>query len=322
MIAPTPSTLCSSFWLLMTCAAWLSTIVPTLGSLARYGKLTLTTSTAANSTATPTPPPPSPTGHWASWLDRLVVSNAAGFTLFYVIAAVCSTLALLFALGVLPPVPAPPADVYTWWVVHSAALGTSKYEDGEAALVLALLTCQAWRRLSECLFVHRFSANTQHLLVTVMGSLYYVFAVLTPLVDSGIPAGVHGSVIPVLTSPAFYARPHISLGLLLFMVGWHKQSVCHRRLAALRPKTTKGDKVYVVPRGDWFELVSSPHYFAEMVMYLGFFVLRGGRLSQGLVLAWVVSNLGISGTRTHAWYLKRFDVYESLGRKAVIPWVW
>ena len=49
---------------------------------------------------------------------------------------------------------------------------------------------------------------------------------------------------------------------------------------------------YSIPRGDWFSLVSSPHYLAEVVIYVGLALTMGLRnWSWWLVLAFVISNL-------------------------------
>jgi 3-oxo-5-alpha-steroid 4-dehydrogenase 3 len=41
--------------------------------------------------------------------------------------------------------------------------------------------------------------------------------------------------------------------------------------------------------GGLFELVSCPHYLAEVVIYLGLFIASQGRLLPLLMLTWVVS---------------------------------
>ncbi|CAN1186675.1 Polyprenol reductase 2 [Linum perenne] len=59
---------------------------------------------------------------------------------------------------------------------------------------------------------------------------------------------------------------------------------------SLRSQGKKVDE-YVIPYGDWFELVSSPHYLAELYDYAGFVVASGGTdLTIWLLLAFVVLN--------------------------------
>ncbi|KAF5742664.1 hypothetical protein HS088_TW09G00715 [Tripterygium wilfordii] len=62
-----------------------------------------------------------------------------------------------------------------------------------------------------------------------------------------------------------YLRPLANLGWRqwvgagLFAWGWVHQWRCHAILGSLRKRREQSDE-YLIPRGDWFEIVSSPHY--------------------------------------------------------------
>jgi 3-oxo-5-alpha-steroid 4-dehydrogenase 3 len=45
-----------------------------------------------------------------------------------------------------------------------------------------------------------------------------------------------------------------------------------------------------VPHGDWFELVSSPHNLAEILMYLALTFILWGSNTWPFVFLWVLSN--------------------------------
>ena len=77
---------------------------------------------------------------------------------------------------------------------------------------------------------------------------------------------------------------------------------------------------YAVPRGDWFEVVSSPHYLAECVLYAGLALVAGARAFPRLapMLAAVGANLALAARRTHAWYLETFPEYPK-NRWAMVP---
>ena len=67
---------------------------------------------------------------------------------------------------------------------------------------------------------------------------------------------------------------------------------------------------YTVPRGDWFELVSCPHYLAEILVYVSFAVISGGvRAGHSALLLSVVVNLGWTARQTHGWYKEKFEDY-------------
>lgn len=91
----------------------------------------------------------------------------------------------------------------------------------------------------------------------------------------------------------------------MFLAGNALQLHSHWLLACLRPAQPRNpaskpsapasadvaaeQSGYVVPRGGAFELVSCPHYLAEIVIYAGLALVAGrGQLLLWLVLTWVV----------------------------------
>jgi hypothetical protein len=147
---------------------------------------------------------------------------------------------------------------------------------------------------------------------------------------------------------------------LFFYASWH-QHVCHRILAELRstsshaqpsapsPEPVKGlirrgttikknaatmsvagDMVsapgqegrYGLPTGDWFDYVSSPHYLAEILIYVAFVMMTGGRVvCLWLILGFVVANLTRSALQTHRWYTDLFPSSLPKHRRALFPHV-
>ncbi|KAF3685691.1 putative protein BASIC PENTACYSTEINE4-like [Capsicum annuum] len=118
---------------------------------------------------------------------------------------------------------------------------------------------------------------------------------------------------------------------------------------------------YVVPYGDWFQYVSSPHYLAEIVtslslsnvlgvfisrlnthkklstvvlqvplcfsfvlkvIYAAFVVASGcSDLTIWLLWGFTVANLVLAAAETHRWYLHKFDNYPR-NRFAIFPFVY
>lgn len=97
---------------------------------------------------------------------------------------------------------------------------------------------------------------------------------------------------------------------------WH-----HLLLSRLRRAgRLDDDKKYMVPSGGLFELVACPHYFFEVVSFLGAAVAAGTFVGY----AYVVSVLGMLGGRSVAtsnWYVERFGSAYPTQRKNIIPWV-
>ena len=67
--------------------------------------------------------------------------------------------------------------------------------------------------------------------------------------------------------------------------------------------------------------MSSPHYLAEVVKYVGVGVCLGDLLSVWWMVPLVsFLVLAISARQTHAWYLQKFEDYPR-NRRALIPFV-
>ncbi|KAI5388368.1 hypothetical protein KIW84_074166 [Lathyrus oleraceus] len=109
------------------------------------------------------------------------------------------------------------------------------------------------------------------------------------------------------------------IGAAVFSWGWIHQYRCHKILGSLRD--SRQAEEYVIPRGDWFEIVSSPHYLSEIVIYASFVVATGGsNLTIWLLFAFVVANLAFAAVETHSWYRRKFEDYPSR-RFAIIPFI-
>ncbi|GBG63484.1 hypothetical protein CBR_g38102 [Chara braunii] len=111
-------------------------------------------------------------------------------------------------------------------------------------------------------------------------------------------------------------------GLGVFFWGTVHQWRCHRIVGALRAdkrtssktnggarlpgkdEVISGDRIYGIPRGDWFEYVSCAHFLAEIVIYTGLILASGATdLTLCLLFAFVIGNLVLAAKPTHKWYL-------------------
>ena len=75
---------------------------------------------------------------------------------------------------------------------------------------------------------------------------------------------------------------------------------------------------YSIPRGGWFDLVSCPHYLAEVVIYASLAALAHKPRPMVLLLLFVVVELSFSATTQHAWYKAKFEDYPKR-RRAIFP---
>ena len=109
-------------------------------------------------------------------------------------------------------------------------------------------------------------------------------------------------------------------GVLLFIYASYHQYKCHCILASIR--TGRDSNTYGLPKGDWFELVTSPHYFAEILLYTGIAMVQG--FKNVWTIAPVVSTVLVVllGARlTHEWYSEKYKE-ECSNRRILIPYIY
>lgn len=117
---------------------------------------------------------------------------------------------------------------------------------------------------------------------------------------------------------------NILQGILVFLLASALQFQSHYLLAKpmQRKRRTSSGNVYRIPRGGAFELVSCPHYLAEILIYTGIaFILGKFSIISWLPLLWVMANLSLAAGLTHEWYLQKFKTYPRK-RKALFPYLY
>lgn len=113
------------------------------------------------------------------------------------------------------------------------------------------------------------------------------------------------------------------VGIAVFAVGEIGNFYHHLILRRLRKDPTQ--QGHSIPRGGMFKWVSCPHYFFEVLSWLGFFLATLCLASLGfLVISLVV--VAARAMDKHKVYLKEFDGQEGRelypqGRKAMIPFL-
>lgn len=107
------------------------------------------------------------------------------------------------------------------------------------------------------------------------------------------------------------------VGLVVFGYGMAVNIWSDRVLVGLK----KEGKGYKVPKGGWFELVSCPNYYGEIVEWLGWAVMTWSWAGLGFFL-YTCANLVPRARANHKWYLEKFGEDYPKGRKAVIPFLY
>ncbi|XP_011612848.1 polyprenal reductase [Takifugu rubripes] len=182
-------------------------------------------------------------------------------------------------------------------------------------LVQLLLCIHSLRRLQECLCVSVFSNGVIHLAQYIFGLCYYITIGLTVLsIDR------HGKGTGNLPSQLEWF--HVA-GCVLFIGASLLQH--HSMILLAKLRTGQSGKVeslaHRVPVGGWFELVSCPHYFAELLIYISLGLVFGGlSLTWWLVVFYVSFNQALAAQLCHELYTSRFKSYPK-HRKAFIPFL-
>ncbi|KAJ7326707.1 hypothetical protein JRQ81_016466, partial [Phrynocephalus forsythii] len=263
-------------------------------------------------------------GQRPAWLQTFDVPKR-WFCHFYILSVLWNGfLLLLFIQSLLLSWPFPV------WLQHMVGFldGTWESQDVNAPIarqdgetLSALLVClfvwlNSLRRLRECLYISVFSGGVIHIIQYCFGHCYYVLVGLTVMCQ--VPADVREGKGSWLTV-CWY---HIS-GSLMFIWASVHQHRCHVILANLR-KNKSGKVVNMdhrIPFGDWFEVVSCPHYFAELLIYLSMAVTFGLKnVSWWLVVTYVFFNQAVSAVLCHEYYQSKFQHYPKC-RKAYLPFI-
>ncbi|NWV25489.1 PORED reductase, partial [Origma solitaria] len=240
------------------------------------------------------------------------------FTHFYVVSVLWNGFLLiwLFRAEFL-------GDSLPSWIQHMhLALGRDSQSENignehfSALLVLLLLWLHSCRRLAECLWTSVFSNGDIHIVQYCFGLGYYIAVGSTVLcqVPTNVSSGKELSV-----QICWY---HI-VGVMMYIWASLHQHRCLAILANLR-KSRSGKVVslsHSVPSGDWFESVSCPHYFAELLIYVSMAITLGiYNVTWWCVVMYVLFNQALAAILCHEFYQENFSSYPK-HRKAFIPLV-
>ena len=109
--------------------------------------------------------------------------------------------------------------------------------------------------------------------------------------------------------------PRFIGGAALFIVGFYINITSDNILLNLRKP---GETGYKIPEGGLFKYISCPHYFGEILEWIGFAIMTWS--IPGVVYAiWVVLPLFAQSLSAHKWYLDKFGDQYPANRKAILP---
>ncbi|XP_026503716.1 polyprenol reductase isoform X1 [Terrapene carolina triunguis] len=256
-------------------------------------------------------------GQRPAWL-RLLDLPKRWFSHFYILSVVWNGFLLLLLIQAL--FLARPFPIWLQDLLSTLGGASQNQDVGDkhlsVLLVLMLLWLHSFRRLIECLCISVFSSGVIHIVQYCFALGYYIVIGLTVLCQ--VPANVSNGK-DLFMQISWY---HI-LGIMMYIWASVHQHRCHVILANLR-KSKSGKVVnlsHSIPFGDWFERVSCPHYFAELLIYVSMAITFGFQnLTWWLVVMFVLFNQALAAVLCQEFYVNKFSCYPT-HRKAFIPFL-
>jgi hypothetical protein len=169
--------------------------------------------------------------------------------------------------------------------------------------VTALISTHFAKRILEVLVLHDFSGSpTEEAPVSLVVGGFYAMVTWLFMRD-GARTGAHA----------------VAGGAVLGFVGMIGNLYHHVLLRRLRSNAVPGAaKQYHVPRGGLFEFVACPHYFFEIMTFVGAACMTQ-TVHTFLVVFWVACMLSGRSVATTQWYVKRFGAEYPSSRRHIIP---
>lgn len=213
---------------------------------------------------------------------------------------------------------------------------TAPQLNGRELLVASLLALHFGKRVAEVIGLHKYSGSVQAAASGFIGFFYALVVLLICSQQHKVPASLYAQ-RPSSTS--------LALGLCLFALGEAGNLYHHALLARLRnpreqvaftaaavsatpstadalaaPPAAPPARQYTLPRGGMFELVTMPHYFFELVAWLGI-ALVAQQANALLVFAGMVSYLSGRAVATTQWYMGKFGKSWPASRRHIVPFL-
>ncbi|KAK4514440.1 uncharacterized protein ATC70_002036 [Mucor velutinosus] len=256
-----------------------------------------------------------PATQWADHLSKWTVPKHY-FSHFYVIGLMTAVLSIVELISL-------SSFSKSFFIMqlldqYDTRIGTHHVSRQQCVVGLSLLTLHLMRRVYESFWVEKPSKTaTMHVSHYLTGVGFYGAMVIGTWLE-----GV--SNVESCRAQDSYVNMISLSAITLFLYASYHQYRCHAILSLLRQSKDQASS-YFIPRGDWFEMLVTPHYFADILIYLSLNILyrfQNYILICGLI--WTIVNLSVVSGETQLWYQTHFSA-EKLhqafphGRKRIIP---
>ncbi|KAF2900042.1 hypothetical protein ILUMI_06146 [Ignelater luminosus] len=190
-----------------------------------------------------------------------------------------------------------------------------------ATLALFLYTLHSYRRFYETHFISIFGKNSKmNVLHYLSGFSNFSAAVFAILLETTIFSRNAKAIIASHWTDLEIID--IIASILFLWASWKQY-----RLGIILANLRKNEKGFIVtqghklPKGDWFDYVSSPHLLAEILIYIALTTILRKNGTWMYLFVWVICNQIECALLTHWWYQDTFKDMPKQ-RKAIIPFIY
>jgi very-long-chain enoyl-CoA reductase len=203
-----------------------------------------------------------------------------------------------------------PALCYCLYYLPTALTIATDHAD-RPLIIGVMLTIHFLKRTLETLFLHKYSGSTDLGTAIFIGIYYTLVSIIVSYFSVQVPVSL-------------YDKNILTTGITLFIIGQIGNFYHHYILASLRKdklNPTEGKdqiKNYKIPVGGLFDYVTMPHYFFELISWLGI-ALTSQQANSFLVFCSMFSYLAGRSVATNQWYKDNIKDYPQ--RKNLIPFI-
>lgn len=191
---------------------------------------------------------------------------------------------------------------------YASTVPNWKLQSSYQIILFLIFTFHFAKRCLEVLFLHQFSGK-----IGIIG----VIVITLAYTNIGLLLGSNHAKMIYPESISFL-DPIFMLGMLLFSIGQIGNFYHHLILKKLR--SIQQSNEYTIPKGALFDKVICPHYFFELVSWLGIAVLSHHWESYVIFFLMTCYLFGRS-TRTLSWYHSKFKDFPT-DKKRIIPYIY
>ncbi|XP_046394495.1 polyprenol reductase [Ischnura elegans] len=239
------------------------------------------------------------------------------FRHFYVVGVFCTGIVFMIMLNVCCFGGQPSTTFLSFLNVVAATNTKPTGAAVNALLAISLLLMHCIGRFIETHFISVFSDSKMNFIQYTCGIIHYVGASLAIVAESPGFSNLE---------PCSFSWDELTVfdysAALILCLACYEQIKSSIILANLR-KNKKGSVCtykHSIPRGRLFEILSSPHISAEIVVYLALTFILRGNCTWWYIFIWVLTNQCAVSWTNHVWYQQNFPTYPK-NRKALIPYL-